>query len=66
MHNRRRRKAKARRLIRRLLVQLRPQGGRMADNGQHASSLASRGRDLELLYELHDGLRANFHAPVWY
>lgn len=56
MHNRRRRKAKARRKIGQLIEQLRPEG----------SSPESRASVLERLYSLHEGIKAVFYAPHWY
>ena len=60
MKNQRRAAAKRRREIRRRSIQLRPEGGPQADNGNPASSLRSRKRDLHYLW-MH---RAP--APDWY
>lgn len=60
MKNQRRRRAKELRDIKRRLVQMRPQGGRWADNGRPASSVRSRQRDNAWL------LAHGAYAPVWF
>lgn len=60
MNRRRRAAAKRRRELIRRAIQLRPEGGPQANNGNQASSLRSRQRDWKYLAD------NNAPAPEWY
>ena len=60
MKNQRRAAAKRKRELARRAIQLRPEGGPSATNGNPASSLRSRRRDLHYL------LMHGAPAPDWY